>query len=109
LDNSNLTTSRHSSERCKERLGLSKKQVGKMAEKALTMGVTHNDVSGSLKRYVGWLYESHNREANNIILYNREIYIFKDKRLITIFHLPHQYCEVYDKVQKKKTNMKGEI
>lgn len=102
MDVDNLSTTIHSGKRCKERLGLSKKQVNKMAEKALMFGINHDDAIGSLKRYIGWLYESHNRIANNILLYNREIYIFKDKRLITIFHLPHQYCEVCDKIQKRK-------
>lgn len=96
-----LSVSRHSTKRCKERLGISKKDTHKQAEKALKDGVRNTDTTGSLKRYMGYLYESHNREANNIILYNRDVYVFKDTRLITIFHLPNQYFAIYDKVQKR--------
>lgn len=93
---------KHSKKRCKERLGLSKGDTNKMAEKAIEFGINYRDTSGSLRRYMSYLYESHNKEANNIILYNREVYIFNNKKLITIFHVPNQYYSTCDKIQKRK-------
>lgn len=97
-----INVSKHSRERCKERLGLSKNCVQKKAENALLYGISHKDASGSLKRYIGYLYESHYRKANNILIYQREAYIFKDTKLITIFHIPKQYHAISDKLQKQK-------
>lgn len=97
----NINVSKHSKQRCKERLGISKKHTNKIAEKALKNGIHHTDATGSLKRYFGYLYESHNKIANNIIIYNRNVYIFRNTELITIMHLPNQYLEISDKTQKR--------
>lgn len=92
---------KHSKNRCKERLGLGKKYTNTIASKALTNGLKYYQLTGQLKKYVGFLYESHDRRTNNIILYNREVFVFQDNKLITIFHLPRQYYVKYDKLQKK--------
>ena len=97
----NIHISKHSKKRCKERLGLSKNNTDKVAEKALKNGIHYYDASGSLKRYIGYLYESHNRIANNIVIYNRNVYIFQNNRLITLIHLPNQYLEISDKIQRR--------
>lgn len=101
MDNNNVEVTKHSKQRCKERLGLSKNNTDKMAEKALLTGIKYTDTTGRLKKYMSYLYESHNREANNIIIYSRQVFIFKDAKLLTIFHLPNQYCQIYDKIQKR--------
>lgn len=93
---------KHSRKRCKERLGLSKNCINKKAKEALMHGIHFYDTSGNLKKYMGYLYESHERGARNIIIYNRDAYIFKGKILLTIFHVPKQYHAACDKIQKKK-------
>lgn len=93
---------KHSKKRCKERLGLSKKCIDKKAKEALIYGIRFYDASGNLKKYMGYLYESHDRDARNIIIYNRDVYVFKGKVLLTIFHVPKQYHAACDKIQKKK-------
>lgn len=59
------------------------------------------ETPNNLKKYIGYLYDSHNREANNIIVYNREIYVFKNNILKTVFHVPKRYYSSCDKYQKK--------
>ena len=97
-----LVTTKHSKKRCKERLGISKKDTDKIAEKALKYGIRYTDASGSLRRYMGYLYESHNRETGDIIIYNRYVFIFDGTKLITIFGLPNKYYEISDKKQAIK-------
>lgn len=99
---------KHSKERCKERLGLKKSCTNKKAEMALKYGIHHYDTVGSLKKYMSYLYESHNRKANNIIIYNRDVFVFNGKILITLFHIPTHYYSVCDKLQKKLNEKRGE-
>lgn len=99
---------KHSKKRCKERLGLSKNCINKKAELALKYGIHYYDATGKLKRYIGYLYESHDRDARNIIIYNRDVYIFRNNILLTIFHAPKQYHAMCDKIQKKIITKKEE-
>ena len=93
----------HAKKRAKERLGIGKNLTVKLAEKALTYGLTHSDTKGSLKRYCDKIYLSH-RKANNIRIYNRKIFVFKDSILITIINLPNNLSNIADSIQN---NMKG--
>lgn len=102
------SVTKHGKDRCKERLGLKKYCINKKAENALKYGIRHHNTTGSLKKYMSYLYESHNRKANNIIIYNRDVFIFYGVTLITIFHVPTQYYAACDKLQKKIINSKGE-
>ena len=108
MQDKKINVSKHSKQRCKERLGISKKHTNKIAEKALQNGIRYTDVNGSLRRYMGYLYESHNKIANNIIIYNHNVYIFQNTKLITIMHLPNQYLEISDKAQKRVNERRNE-
>jgi hypothetical protein len=89
----------HAKERVKERLGISKKLTSKIADKALKHGVKHFNAKGKLKKYMDSLYLN-NKKANNITIYNREVYIFKDLILITVLNLPKDLIKIADKIQK---------
>lgn len=91
----------HAKQRTKERLGLSKNLTDKIAQKALDNGVIHSETAGSFKRFYDGLYLRH-RNANNIRVYNRKVYLFNDEVLITIINLPNKYNVLADKLQKKK-------
>lgn len=98
------SVTKHSKNRCKERLGIKKSCINKKAENALKYGIYHYDAVGSLRKYMSHLYESHNRKADNIIVYNRDIYIFCERTLVTIYHVPTKYYAICDKLQRKKNN-----
>lgn len=102
-----VRVSKHSIERTKDRVGLSKKISQKNAEKALEHGLTHKELSGSIKRYVDRLYLSHG-VGNNIRIYNRYVYIFQGKVLITILNLPTKYHKTADAILKNRKNMECE-
>ena len=53
----------------RERVGLTKKNTDKFAEKALTLGIKHSETSGKLNKYITKLYFN-NKNANNIRIYN---------------------------------------
>lgn len=83
---------KHSEERCKDRLGLSKKITGKVAEKAIKEGKGLNDLKGSLKRYIGYIYLKNDRKFTHIRVYNQKIFLFTETYiLVTILELPSKY------------------
>lgn len=95
----------HGTQRIKDRLGLSKKIADKVSQKALENGVSHNETKGSFKRYIDSLWFKH-QKANNIKIYHRKIYLFRDEILITVLNLPNKYSTIADKLQKNKENEK---
>ena len=57
--------SKHAGIRIRERTGLPKKAVAKIAEKAYEKGVTHKEATGRLRDYFACLF-MRNRSVNNI-------------------------------------------
>lgn len=92
---------KHSAQRTKDRLGISKKLSDKNAQKALDFGVTHAETTGSLNRYLTSLYFAR-ENANNMRVYHRNVYLFHASTLITIIPLPKKYYDIADKLQKRK-------
>lgn len=97
----NVIMTNHSIQRTKDRVGLSKKIADKNAQKALEFGITHAECKAGLKRYLDGLYLS-NGNANNMRIYHRYVYLFRDNRLITILPLPHKFYDLADKLQAQK-------
>ena len=60
-----VTVSKHAVRRLKERCGLNKRSVQRMADKAFTDGIRHSDTRGRLNKWVTSLY-FYNRTADNI-------------------------------------------
>lgn len=96
-----MIITRHAEERGKERVGLSKSAIKRLAFLALERGVTHADTTGKLKRLFDSLY-FRNKEANNIRIYAEKIFIFSDQTLITILPLSNEYKGLAAKVLAKK-------
>lgn len=82
-----VQVSMHAEERLKERCGINKKSVQRMAEKAFTNGIHHSQTKGNLKKWVTSLYFK-NETANNIRLYGDKAYIFNNETLITVLQIP---------------------
>lgn len=97
-----VVVTKHAAKRTKERVGLSKKIADKNAQKALECGITHAETTGRLSRYLDSLY-FHNKTANNIRIYQRNVYIFNQNTLITILPLPAKYRKLVDQLQTKKS------
>lgn len=82
-----VTVSKHAEKRLKERCGLNKRSVKRMADKAFTDGIRHSDTRGRLNKWVTSLY-FYNQTANNIRLYGDKAYIFAGSTLVTVIQIP---------------------
>lgn len=89
----------HAKQRGKDRLGINKKAVDRIADKALQCGITHAETTGNLKTYIDKIYLSH-KNGNNIRVYNRQIFLFNDNVLVTILNLPKNLIKIADKIKK---------
>lgn len=85
-----MKVTQHGERRVRERLGVPKRAVARMAEKALTDGTSHSDYSGSFKRYLDGVFLEY-KKANNMKVYSQHLFVFHDKTLITAWLLPSKY------------------
>jgi hypothetical protein len=83
----------HAIERGRERLGLGKGSLIKMADKALETGIKHAETNGRLKRYISSLWQKE-EVINNARILGEVIYLFRDQVLITVYQLPLEYRRV---------------
>ena len=91
----------HAKERTRQRVGLPKRVIEKNALKAFDEGIRHNELSGSIKRFVDGLYLQY-QTANNIRIYCGNVYLFTGNVLITVLQLPPKYRKSADKIEKKR-------
>lgn len=101
-----VRVSKHASQRLKERCGLKKKSVHRMADIAFMKGMKEEDTSGQLNRFMVKLYCT-NMDANNIRIYGNYIYIFCGETLVTVLHVPHRLKNHVNE-QQKRLNRKQE-
>ena len=80
----------HAKKRLKQRVGLPKSACQRHAQKAFDNGRCHQDVRGSLKRYLDHLFLSH-KTANEIRIYGQFIYLFANTNLMTVLHVPKKF------------------
>lgn len=102
-----VNITKHSVKRTKDRVGLSKKLTEKNAQKALEYGITHAEAKAGLKRFMDKLYLTNNN-GNNMRIYHRYVYVFRNNTLITILPLPTKFYDLADKLQKQKDESRGE-
>ena len=81
----------HGEFRTRKRMGVPKKAVDRLADRALKEGVGRCEFSGSLRRYLDGMYHYHNEGANNIKVYAEKVWIFSGDVLITVLDLPQRY------------------
>ncbi len=79
---------KHAQRRMKQRCGVGKSSVKRLAKKVYDFGMTHSETSGNLKKWVDGLY-FYNQTANQIRLYGDKAYIFHNQVLITVVQIPH--------------------
>ena len=100
-----MNMSNHANERISERCGLNKKSSERLSKLALENGISHNDTSGSLNKYISSLYFC-NEKANNIKIYGEYVYIFVGTVLITVIPLPNKYKKIVKNINDKKGEIK---
>lgn len=98
-----MKPTRHSKKRIRQRVGINKKSVEKLATSALTNGIPAKETTGQLKAYLTKI-NMRDRPSNNIRVYNRIIFVFNNDRLITVFNLPTKYHKFEDAIKQKRKN-----
>ena len=93
----------HGGKRMRERIGVPKRAIQKLADTALEKGVRHKDTAGSLKKYISTLYLQY-ETANNIRLYGDKVYLFAGSILITVLQIPPRYVKIVKAIKDKKEN-----
>lgn len=96
-----LKITKHAEKRMKERIGLNKKTIDKVAIKAMKEGLKHRELKGSLLKHVSELYLRY-KKANNIRVFNNKVYLFREDVLITVVPLPFKYTKIYLKIKNAK-------
>lgn len=95
-----MKVTHHAKDRLKERSGLNKKSVDRIAKKALEEGIPHKQTTGRLNKWITSLYFN-NKAANNIRLYGDKAYIFSKETLITVLQIPPSLTKDLAKMIKK--------
>lgn len=98
---------KHAEQRIKDRLGLSKRLSTKQSDEALEFGIRHNEMVGSLRKFVDKLFlDKHiDQHANNVRIYKQKIFLFNDQLLITILNLPYRYNNTIEKIKEKRSKI----
>jgi len=87
----------HAAKRCKERISIPKRAIGRMVKKALELGKPREEFSGLFRHWLDGVFLNGRAEANNIRVYNGYAFIFADDILITAFAVPPKYRKVATK------------
>lgn len=96
-----INITNHAEERIVKRCGLNKKSVERNAELALTKGIKHSEISGSVSRFLDRLYLSH-KIATNMRIFNGKVYLFAGNTLITVIKLPYKYHKTINKIKQRR-------
>ena len=83
-------------------MGIPKKAVERAAEKALEHGLTHAETCGGLKKYLDWLFFKAGGQPRNFRVYGDKVFIFQEKRLITVLNVPPEHRKQAARLQRKK-------
>lgn len=95
-----MVVTKHAQRRMKQRCGVGKNSVKRMAKKVYDLGMTHSETTGNLKKWVDGLY-FYNQTANQIRLYGDKAYIFHNQKLITIVQIPHNLVQFVKRREKR--------
>ena len=95
-----LGVTRHADRRIRERVGVPRSAARKLAVKAKTQGVERRDTSGSLRRYLDYVFY-YNDNSDAIYVWAEKVYIFADEALVTVLNLPTRYKNAANALGRK--------
>ena len=80
----------HAKKRMKERNGLPKKSLQRIADKVLEKGIRRENIKGCIRQWMDNLYSGDNN-SRDFILYGHMVYITgKDDAIVTVLHVPRK-------------------
>ena len=84
-----MTVSKHAEKRMMERLGINKRSVLRIAQKALDEGIPHGKTKGKLHKYLDKQAMAYDRR-NKWRVYGNHLYAFTfNDELVTVLPLKH--------------------
>ena len=102
--NMNIEISNHAFDRMHERLGLNKKAMIRIVEKAYKLGLTHNQASGNLYKYISQQHNLYRHKGSCIKIYGENVFVFNQQVnkiiLVTVFQLPNNLKSLALTLQK---------
>lgn len=95
---------KHAISRAKNRFGMGNRALETRVKYVLKYGVSSRDVksNSNLCKYLDSLYFKH-RNCNNIRVYNRQVYVLDNQKLVTLFQLPENLYTESEEMQDRKT------
>lgn len=91
---------RHAEQRMRERLGLNKKSIERIAQRAFDEGIRHSETKGRLNKWITSVYFK-NESANNIRLYGNTLFIFDGNKLVTVYYIPRNLSKNLEDMVKR--------
>lgn len=108
MDEVHIEVSMHAEKRMIERLGINKRAVQRLAEKAYKDGIRHKDAVGRLKKWMTYRF-SQNRNANNMRVYGEFLYVFCGNILVTVYIVPNELRKLVSISAKNKNACSQDI
>lgn len=96
-----LAITQHATDRGRERMGLPSGAIERLAQRAWKKGLTLEETAGSLNRFLTHLYMTR-MTANQMRVWNNQVWVFVGETLVTVFHLPRRFHPVAQKLLKRK-------
>lgn len=96
-----ILLSEHSYERCKERVNIHGSKALVRAEKAYCLGKDVEDFDKVLSKYLKNVLEA--SDGNELKVLGNDIYIFGNKKLITVFPIPQKIIQRNNNSKRRKT------
>ncbi|MEO5914861.1 MAG: hypothetical protein ABIS50_11550 [Luteolibacter sp.] len=92
--------SEHAADRAKERFGLNRRAIGRVAAAALEHGISPTDTRGSLRRYLDVKAALH--PGCEPVIHHLRVFVFgREDTLITVWELPHEFLRSAESAVKK--------
>lgn len=96
------TITKHAKKRIRERMGVQKKSVDSVANKAYAKGLTHGETKGNLNKFISGVIGKNHRVGAEVRVYAEKVFLFNDTKLITVLPLPTDLRSAANKLYKKK-------
>lgn len=69
-----------------------------MAERAFNKGISFENASTDLKKYISSVYIRHEKIGDNIRIYGSMVYIFDNRTLITVYPIPENLLNAMERI-----------
>jgi hypothetical protein len=90
----------HAKLRAKQRHGLKEHSLIRLAYRARNMGLTHSEMTGSLKRYIDGFCLRHG--GSEMRIYGEFVFVFQADVLVTTWQLPNEFKQTVRKLLREK-------